>query len=220
MTGGVVTALAVLATGAWSPAIGAAKKLITGADVRNGSLTGADIRNGSLRASDFRAGELRPGPPGPPGPRGEAGTPDVSNFYDKAESDARFVRGRGERLSANVVQELSSFGWESDELFVVPGVLSAKVECLQHSATPQDGAYLTIRNESAEPMFVWLKSFSGTPSTLSIEPGSEAEWSTGSGGADHRVWRLASPSHHIAIEAFTAEEGSRCRTAATAEVLK
>jgi hypothetical protein len=53
---------------------------LTGADLRNSSVTGADVRNGSLTARDFRerpVGERGPagpaGPPGAPGPAGPAG---------------------------------------------------------------------------------------------------------------------------------------------------
>jgi hypothetical protein len=47
---------------------------IAGVDVRNGSITGIDVRDGSLRAADFRAGEL---PRGERGPTGPAGTVDI-----------------------------------------------------------------------------------------------------------------------------------------------
>lgn len=81
----------------------AAKSLITGKDVKNGSLTGADVRNGSLTGADVRNGSLtnadvklrtltgsriRPasiplnrlqkqpaGTPGPAGPAGPQGDP-------------------------------------------------------------------------------------------------------------------------------------------------
>jgi hypothetical protein len=84
---------------------------VTGAKVKNGSLTAADFKPGVLRAtansSAGGAGAAGPqgpkgdtgpaGPRGPQGPRGAtgpqgpAGSPDTSRFYDKTESDARFL---------------------------------------------------------------------------------------------------------------------------------
>ena len=52
---------------------------VTGRDVRNSSLTGADVRDGSLFAGDFKPGKLpapakgEQGPAGPAGPRGDTG---------------------------------------------------------------------------------------------------------------------------------------------------
>ena len=61
----------------------ASSTLITGRDVKNGSLTGIDIKNntigsadvkdGDLLAKDFTAGQLPAGPKGDPGPPGPAG---------------------------------------------------------------------------------------------------------------------------------------------------
>ena len=44
---------------------------VAGRDVANGSVTGADVRDGALAAGDFTG--LPPGPPGPPGERGVTG---------------------------------------------------------------------------------------------------------------------------------------------------
>jgi hypothetical protein len=50
---------------------------LTGKDVKDNSLTSGDVRNGSLRLRDFRSGELAntPGARGPAGPAGPAGAP-------------------------------------------------------------------------------------------------------------------------------------------------
>jgi hypothetical protein len=58
--------------------------LVTGKNVKNGSLTGADIKNnsvasadvkdGALLAKDFKRGQLPAGPPGAAGPAGPQGT--------------------------------------------------------------------------------------------------------------------------------------------------
>jgi hypothetical protein len=49
--------------------------LITGRNVKDGSLTGADVRDRSLTRSDLSIGTLTRGPAGPAGPAGEAGEP-------------------------------------------------------------------------------------------------------------------------------------------------
>lgn len=50
-----------------------AARLITGADIKNGSVTGKDIKNRSLVGKDFAAGQLPSGPAGPAGATGPAG---------------------------------------------------------------------------------------------------------------------------------------------------
>ena len=78
-------------------AVSAAKKLvtgkqiknstITGKDVRNGSLEGADVKDGSLGAADLAPGTLTQGPRGEQGPQGErgpAGPPGSDTDFDGA----------------------------------------------------------------------------------------------------------------------------------------
>ncbi len=50
--------LTALAVAGVVPAFGAAKHLLTGKDIKNGSLTGKDIRNSSLTGSDIKNGKL------------------------------------------------------------------------------------------------------------------------------------------------------------------
>jgi hypothetical protein len=56
-----------------APVRDAAKKLITGAQIKDGSLTTKDIKNRSLLAGDFKAGQLRAGAPGQKGDPGAPG---------------------------------------------------------------------------------------------------------------------------------------------------
>lgn len=79
---GAATVIAVLAalialsgTAVGESVTAAAKRMITGKQVKNGSITGRDVRNGSLRSVDFRAGELPGGQAGPVGERGPQGDP-------------------------------------------------------------------------------------------------------------------------------------------------
>jgi hypothetical protein len=100
----IATVALVFALG--GTAFAGAKTLLTGQDVKNGSLTGRDIRDGSLRAVDFRSADLRSlnpvsdqagvgqGPAGPRGPQGDTGAPaalpsvsatgpDVAGYLDR-----------------------------------------------------------------------------------------------------------------------------------------
>jgi hypothetical protein len=54
-------------------AVTGAAHLITGKDVKNGSLTGADVKNGSLTKADLAPGIGARGATGPAGPKGDAG---------------------------------------------------------------------------------------------------------------------------------------------------
>jgi hypothetical protein len=84
---------------------GYAALTITGKDVTNGSLTGIDIRNnsvssvdikdGTLLAKDFKAGQL------PVGSQGSAVVADMSNFYDRATSDSRFLGATAKAVDAD-----------------------------------------------------------------------------------------------------------------------
>jgi hypothetical protein len=56
-----------------APARDAAKKLITGAQIKNSTITTHDIRNRSLLKVDFKAGQLPAGPKGDPGVQGPKG---------------------------------------------------------------------------------------------------------------------------------------------------
>jgi hypothetical protein len=86
-----------------SAATAGAAALISGKQIKDGTITSKDL-SPALRAKLARAG--KPGPAGPkgapgakgdPGPKGDTGatgTPDPSGFYAKAESDARFAQPR------------------------------------------------------------------------------------------------------------------------------
>lgn len=76
--GNVMAAIALfLALGGPSLAAGAAHgatRLITGSQVKNGSLTGRDIKDGSLLKADFKPGQLPAGARGPAGSQGPVGS--------------------------------------------------------------------------------------------------------------------------------------------------
>src|SRR5436190_14246692 len=80
-----------------SAATAGAKALISGKQIKDGTITSKDL-SPAVRAQLARAGKPGPaGPKGDPGPKGDTGatgTPDPSSFYTKAESDARFAQPR------------------------------------------------------------------------------------------------------------------------------
>jgi hypothetical protein len=83
-----------------SAATAGAKALISGKQIKDGTLTAKDL-SPALRAKLARVGKTGPAGPkgapgakGDPGPKGDTGTPDPSSFYTKAESDARFAQPR------------------------------------------------------------------------------------------------------------------------------
>jgi hypothetical protein len=95
----VLGALALfVALGGTAVANDSVRALVTGADVRNGSLTGRDVRNRSLTRADLAPGVLKAGPAGPAGPAGAQGErgpagPDLAG--------ATHVRVRGDRAPAD-----------------------------------------------------------------------------------------------------------------------
>jgi hypothetical protein len=65
--------VALVGTAFGQPAVSAVKRLISGKEIKNGSITGRDVKNGSLTAKDFRAGRRLKGDTGPAGPPGKEG---------------------------------------------------------------------------------------------------------------------------------------------------
>jgi hypothetical protein len=80
----------------------AATLVVTGRDVRDGSLTGRDIKNGSLTRADLAAGTLRS--VGDPGPKGENGTagPKGESGPQGAKGEAGATGASGERGAAGL----------------------------------------------------------------------------------------------------------------------
>ena len=109
---------------------------LTGVDVKNSSLTGGDLKNnsvgnldikdGDLLAKDFKPGQLPAGPPGPQGQQGEPGIKGdtgTARAYALVNSDGTLVAAK----TKNVVQVTRPF--EGSYCVVLPaGVDATKVE--------------------------------------------------------------------------------------------
>jgi hypothetical protein len=91
----VLGALALfVALGGTAMAQPGVRALITGKDVRNGSLTGRDVRNRSITAADLAPGVVRAGQQGSQGPAGERG-PAGPAGRDLADAKHVHVRSEG-----------------------------------------------------------------------------------------------------------------------------
>jgi hypothetical protein len=93
----IVSSLALfLALGGVSYAAATLPKNSVGSkQIKSNAVTSSKVKNGSLLGKDFKAGQLpkgATGPQGPQGPKGDTGTVDTSNFYSKAQGDARYLR--------------------------------------------------------------------------------------------------------------------------------
>jgi hypothetical protein len=115
----------------------AAATVITGKNVKNGSLAGVDVKNSSLTGIDVKDKSLNPedfngsvtgsqgatgpqgptgdtgapgpkGDTGPQGPKGDTGAVDTSGFYTKTESDVRYLAAGGKAADADRLDGLDS----------------------------------------------------------------------------------------------------------------
>jgi len=79
---------------------------LTGKDVKDNSLTSGDVRNGSLRLRDFRSGELTKGatgargPAGPAGPAGAAGAPGSAIAFARVAATGDVDAGASKNIAA------------------------------------------------------------------------------------------------------------------------
>jgi hypothetical protein len=186
---------------------------LTGVDVKNRSLTGKNIRPGSLTAGAFKRGQLPAGSPGPAGPRGlpglrgapgpkgergekgeqgakgDTGTVDTSNFYDKAQSDARFLAVNGTAANAQTLDGLDSSAFARGDaqhsfgnvgfivrgtftVLAIPGVGTIQGTCSDTTIG------VTFINQSGKERGVWVDDAYGTVAnngTLSSTPAATSD---------------------------------------------
>jgi hypothetical protein len=166
----------------------AAKPLITGKsikngslasiDVKNNSLTGGDVKNGSLLGRDFKAGEL---PVGPPGPKGDPGSADTSSFYTKGEVDQR--SGRAASASGSAVFSTATFILAGSIKVAVPA--SGRILVV---AAPHFGMNTPATSTSGDCSIDFQLTDGTTASevvTIGIRPGTTSAQSDLSGALTH-----------------------------------
>ena len=81
--------------------------------LKAGSVTSGKVKDGTLKAVDFARNQLREGSQGSTGPAGHAGPAgvvDYSQFYSKALSDGRYLRGGIVTVVASTTIVAGSFG--------------------------------------------------------------------------------------------------------------
>jgi hypothetical protein len=108
------------------------------------------VKNRTLRSADFRPGTLLRGPKGDTGPRGTTGTVDTSNFFTKAQTDARYPRlasgtgtGDGPHLpsgSALVLRRVYSAHAPENEVIAKVGAATFRRDTSSESAFRVDNS--------------------------------------------------------------------------------
>jgi hypothetical protein len=106
-----------------------AASLITGQQIKNGSITGADVKRGSLGASDLSRAAKRKlrgrrgpaGPPGPSGPRGPSGSPGLGRVLTAEAGDVAIAGGTGLEPVLEIVLPAGSFAVDATLLVRSPG---------------------------------------------------------------------------------------------------
>jgi hypothetical protein len=83
------------------------KNSVGSAQIKANAVNSSKVKNGSLLVGDFKAGQLPQGPKGDqglkgdPGAKGDTGTVDTSNFFNKSESDGRYLAIAGTAANAS-----------------------------------------------------------------------------------------------------------------------
>ncbi|WP_322937421.1 hypothetical protein [Nocardioides bizhenqiangii] len=129
--------------------------LVTGAQIKDGSVRGADVRNGSLTGGDVRDGSLSlpdvenlpVGPKGEAGPPGLPGANGVPGLVQRSEPR---TLGAGDRLSWTISCDLH-------ETAVSGGVSSTRPDLVSIERSTVDGAHwlVSVVNEGGAEALVF-----------------------------------------------------------------
>jgi len=176
-------------------------------DLASRAVTSSKVRDGSLLVKDFKAGQL---PAGPPGPQGPTGTVDTSNFFTKAQSDARFMQASGRFLAGRLITPLSPSGLPV--VLDVPGIVKVLVLNCQAG-----GANVTFQNQAIGTTDLWYNdganyvgpNWASVNSTFAPTGTQTAHIGQGSGPG----------ATVLTVKATTEATGSDCRFQAYAHLL-
>jgi hypothetical protein len=226
---------------------------VTGAKIKKNAVTAAKVKNASLLAADFKAGQLPAGPVGATGPRGpegprgatgpkgDTGTVDTSNFYDKAQSDARYLATTGTAANAALLDGVDSTGFVQgpgspnmwsyrrdwarnaavNNLPSIPGLGQLSFICQPPNTTGP--GQLTFQNTSGGTVesFATITMAAGsTLSQLTTAPGATTTLNLGS-GASQVVWQIGhqtyfAPGPLATVTASHVTDVTQCRISAMA----
>jgi hypothetical protein len=225
---------------------------VGGAQLKKNAVTSPKVKKSSLLASDFRPGQLPAGPAGPAGatgprglegprgetgPKGETGTVDTSNFYDKAQSDARYLAAGGTAADANLLDGVDSTGfvqgpgspnmwsyrrdWARNNTVVnnlpnIPGLGQLSFICQQPNTTGP--GLLSFQNTSGSIVESFATTTTATGSTLSQQttaPGATTTLNLGS-AASQVVWQIGqltyfNPGPLATVTASHVTDVTQCR---------
>jgi hypothetical protein len=150
--------------------------------LKSNAVTSSKVRNRSLLAKDFKAGQLPDAAQGPKGDKGDkgekgdkgdkgdTGSVDTSNFYNKGESDARFVA----KQSSGVVNV--PVGATPTTLLTV-GPVTFTATCTDLGGPPPNEFKITVLAQSTEANTTLGRTsdnFDITPTPTEIE---SSQWS-------------------------------------------
>jgi hypothetical protein len=206
---------------------------LTGADIRRNSISGSDIRasavnsddieDGSLLAQDFRAGQLPRGEAGPRGPKGDTGSVDTSNFYDKAQSDARFLAAAGKATDADQLDGLdsSAFTRGSGRIVNTGGTIPetsdnaqmvADLGAFQLVVHCRDafGDYVRLFDTSSQQMIVYTDDGSGTPVRDIFISGAAGDFTSATDRVEFQAVRRFNPAVAMTAVVTLADTGNEC----------
>lgn len=163
----VALTVALSGTAIGETAVSAATRLITGKQIKKGTLTSAHVRDRSLLARDFKRGQLRAGPkgdrgasgapgaPGAPGPHGQPGPPGPPGPTHAVSDDMNWAATSG---FSQTVHNISVDMPRAGRLFVIGSVetlaaCEAASACRTSAAISVDGTVVkpATRSLSAGP---------------------------------------------------------------------
>lgn len=133
-----------------------AAKLITGAQIKNGTITSADIRDGSIRAVDLAPGTATAGPVGAAGVQGAAGASGAAGVDGSARAFASVTPGAPPILNPGKVKGFVSVSQPSAGSYclkLAPGIdreTTAPVAAVDFWTSPADVAFIQVHSASAD----------------------------------------------------------------------
>lgn len=110
---------------ATNPVVAEAARMITGDDIKDGSITSVDIDNGTLKGKDLAKGTIAklavPGPAGPAGPEGARGSDGSPDTPEQVRAKLTEVDGAGSGVDADLLDGLSSQAFLPTRTYKVAG---------------------------------------------------------------------------------------------------